>query len=375
MLYVQVLFIGLYISLYACIAQGSENNYSERIKKMNDEKEVSYQNEGAGITISGTLTLPRTQGPFPVVLLISGMGPTDRDGTAYGFKPLLVLADHLTRKGIAVLRVDKRGVGKSTGKFDTTVTCRDLADDVLAGIAYLKTCKEVNPNHIGLIGHSEGGLVATLVAAQSKDVAAVILMAGAVNNSIQSTVEQAAIQLQADGASPEMIERDSAIRKQILEIIKFQTNPDEAEKQLRTVLAHYFAALSEDQKKEVENFSFAFSQSKTDAFINFMNSAYYRFFLTYDSSVALAHIHVPLLAIYGELDFMAPHLMLPFIRASMEQAKNKDYTALELPKLNHSLQTCQTGAMAEYATIKETIAPIALNAMSDWILARTVKKN
>jgi hypothetical protein len=200
-----------------------------------DIQEVSYENKSAGITLSGTLTLPRAQGPFPAVLLIAGMGPVDRNGEGYyGLKPLLVLADYLTRHGIAVLRFDKRGVGKSTGTFDTTVTCPDLADDVLAGIEFLKSCKTINPHQIGLIGHSEGGLVAAMVTAQSNDVAFVILMSGAVVNQTHSLVEHAAFQLRADGATEHMIQHDGLIRAQILDILKTESDTAKAEKQKRS---------------------------------------------------------------------------------------------------------------------------------------------
>ncbi len=339
-----------------------------------DEIEVTYENKSAGITLSGTLTLPRSQGPFPTVLLIPGMGPVDRNGEGYyGLKPSLVLADHLTRNGSAVLRVDKRGVGKSTGTFDLTVTPRDLAGDVLAGIEYLKTREDVDHRPIGLIGHSEGGLVAAMVAAQSNDVAFVVLMAGAVGQN-QTVVEQAAVQLHADGASTTMIQYDSNIRKKILEIIQHHTNAQEAHHQLRDVIGYYWATLPEEQKQEAQNLLWAISPAGGDAFIGFMNSPYNRFLLTYDAQAALAQIKVPLLALYGEFDFMSPRFMLPLIKKAMEQGGNKDSTLLELPKLNHSLQTCKTGSMAEYATIEETIAPVALDTITKWILERTVNK-
>ncbi|GAI74447.1 unnamed protein product, partial [marine sediment metagenome] len=141
------------------------------------EEEVAYENKDVGITLAGTLTLPSGDAPSPVVLLISGSGPQDRDGTIYGHHPFLVLADYLTRQGIAVLRVDDRGVGESTGDF-SNATSEDFASDVLAGIEYLKTRKEINPEKIGLVGHSEGGLIAPIVAVKSPDVAFIVLMAG-----------------------------------------------------------------------------------------------------------------------------------------------------------------------------------------------------
>ncbi len=140
-------------------------------------EEVSYENKTAGIKLAGTLTFPKAKGPFPAVLLITGSGPQNRDEELFGHKPFLVIADYLTRRGIAVLRVDDRGIGKSTGKFSSATT-EDFAGDVLAGVEFLKSNKNINPKEIGLIGHSEGGLIAPMVAVKSSDVAFIVLMAG-----------------------------------------------------------------------------------------------------------------------------------------------------------------------------------------------------
>jgi len=142
-----------------------------------DVEEVKYSNLTANVTLAGTLTLPRSEKPSPAVLLIAGSGPIDRDETVFGHKPFLVLADHLTKQGFAVLRVDKRGIGQSTGNYDVATT-EDFAADALAGVEYLKTRKEVDAERIGLIGHSEGGLIAPMIAVKSNDVAFIVLMAG-----------------------------------------------------------------------------------------------------------------------------------------------------------------------------------------------------
>ena len=145
------------------------------------EEDVAYENPAANVRIAGTLTLPEGKGPFPAVLLIAGSGPLDRDETVHFHKPFLVLADHLTRQGIAVLRVDKRGVGKTTGEF-AEATILDLADDVRAGVEYLKSRKEIDPKRIGLLGHSEGGVVGPILASQSPDVAFLVMLAGVGQN-------------------------------------------------------------------------------------------------------------------------------------------------------------------------------------------------
>ncbi|MBA3954615.1 alpha/beta fold hydrolase [Candidatus Dependentiae bacterium] len=340
-----------------------------------DEKEVTYENKSAGITLAGTFTAPSSAEKHPAVLLVSGMGAMDRDGTFYGHKPMLMVADYLTKHGICVLRFDKRGVGKSTGTFDLNVTSNDLANDVLAGIEYLKTCPEVNTKQIGLIGFSEGGFISSMVASRSKDVSFIALMSGAVANDIESMVEQSATQLRFDGASPDIIEKDGAIRKQVLEIVTSQTDALKAEKQLRELLDGYWNQLTEQQKSEANTLLFAFSKPKFDAQISTYNSPWYRFYLGYTTTNALSNISVPVLAINGEFDFMPPRLIFPIIRNAMNKADNKDHTLLELPNLNHAMKTCKTGSIAEYATLEEAISPRVLQAVTDWIIKRTITAN
>ena len=183
------------------------------------EEEVAYENKEAGITLAGTLTLPSGKGPSPAVLLISGSGPQDRNETIYNHHPFLVLADYLTRQGIAVLRVDDRGVGESTGDF-SQATSVDFASDVLAGIEYLKTRKEINPEQIGLIGHSEGGLIAPMVAVKSPDVAFIILMAGTGLTGEEILYLQGALISRAMGVSEEDIAKNRQFNEKIFSLIK-----------------------------------------------------------------------------------------------------------------------------------------------------------
>ena len=155
-----------------------------------DEEEVSYENGKAGVKLAGTLTLPRAKGPFPAVLLITGSGPQDRDETLLGHRPFLVLADYLTRKGIAVLRVDDRGTGKSTGDFAKGTT-EDFASDARTSVDYLKNRKEIDPARLGLIGHSEGGIIAPMLASQSSDIAFIVMMAGSAETGEKVLLSQA----------------------------------------------------------------------------------------------------------------------------------------------------------------------------------------
>lgn len=327
-------------------------------------EEVSYGN--CEISLSGTLTLPITTGPFPAVILIHGSSRLDRDETMLGHKPFLVLSDHFTRHGIAVLRFDKRGVGKSTGIYDTATT-EDFCDDVAKGVEYLKSRPEIIREQIGLVGHSEGGLIAPMLAAKSDDVGFIVLMAGPGVNGIENFCEQGILLNRADGVDEEMIVIDTQVRKIVTEIVKKETNRDVAKKQINEVLAEFLSGLTENQKTWVKTHS--------EELIKRLNSPWGHFFFSYEPSTALRHITIPTLALNGELDLVVSSKQnLPFIDEALKEAGNKDYTIIELPKLNHAFQTCVIGSWAEYEQIEETIAPSALNIMTNWILERTAKK-
>ena len=198
------------------------------------EKEVIYENKDAGILLAGTLTLPSDDAPFPAVLLISGSGPQDRNETIFNHRPFLVLADYLTRQGIAVLRVDDRGVGKSTGDF-SQATSEDFASDALAGIKYLKTLKEIHPEQIGLIGHSEGGIIAPMVAVKSPDIAFIVLMAGTGLTGEEILYLQGALIDKAMRVSEEDIAKNRQFNEKIFSIIKEEKDKKNAEERLRQV--------------------------------------------------------------------------------------------------------------------------------------------
>lgn len=339
------------------------------------EEHVIFDNLEAGITLSGTLTLPFSKKPSPVVLLISGSGPLDRDEalcpyrqlrhTNIGHKPFLVLADYLTRQGIAVLRWDKRGCGKSTGNYDKATT-QDFASDVFAGVAYLKSRKEVNPNQIGLIGHSEGGIIAPMVAAGSKDVALIVLMAAPAVNGEEIIYEQSRLAQQANGESEETIAQDKNFLKQLITILKIEPDPQIAAGQLREIAKNHIT-LQETQGKVNLAMMIAMRASA--------NTEWWRYYILFDPSTALKQVKIPVLALYGELDRqVSPTQHLPTISKALGEGGNKDFTIVELPRLNHFFQTCQDGSFGEYAKIEETIAPSVLNLIAEWILERTIQK-
>jgi pimeloyl-ACP methyl ester carboxylesterase len=332
------------------------------------EQEAEFENKKAGIKLGGTLTLPRARGPFPAVLLITGSGAQDRDEAIMGHRPFFVLADHLTRRGIAVLRVDDRGVGKSTGDFSQATT-EDFVEDALAGFEFLKRHGEVDAKRIGLIGHSEGGIVAPLVAVKSPEVAFIVLMAGVGVPMDELLVRQGADIARVMGAQEAMITKSSETQKRTFQIIREEADAAVAEKRIRELVSEQLAELTDDQKKAL-----GISDAMIAGQVRMATSPWFRWLLAYDPGPTLMKVKCPVLAINGEKDIqVAAKENLSAIRAALEAGKNKDFEAVELPGLNHLFQTCRTGAVAEYGQIEETIAPAALEKMSTWILKHVGK--
>ena len=313
------------------------------------EEDVSYENKEQNVTLAASLTIPPGKGPFPGVVLITGSGPQDRDESLLGHKPFLILSDYLTRHGIAVLRADDRGTGKSTGDFAKATTA-DFATDAEAGVAYLKTRVEVDSHKIGLIGHSEGGVIAPMVAARNKDVAFIVLMAGTGVPGDQVIVAQLkAIEIAGGKSEPEA-EKDAGRQAEIVKLI--ETEKDEAllQKELREKMAGDLP------------------EAQIGIEISQLTSTWFRYFLTYDPATALRKVTCPVLAINGSLDKQVlPDQNLPAIRKALDEAGNRRFEIDELPGLNHLFQTAKTGSPAEYAQIEETMSPVALEKMSGWI--------
>jgi uncharacterized protein len=334
-----------------------------------DEEEVSYENKRDGVRLAGTLTLPRTKGPHPAALLITGSGSQDRNEAMLGHKPFLVLADYLTRRGIAVLRVDDRGVGGSTGEgsFDKA-TSENFAEDVLAGILFLKTRKEINPKQIGLIGHSEGGIIAPLVAAKSRDIAFIVLMAGPGLTAEEGFSNQVAATAKASGTSAEAVAWNRRLMRQMFVILKEEKDNAVADKKIRELRAKMLAEMSEEQRKK-----YGIPQDAMEGVIKLMLTPWFRFYSRYDPRATLKKVRVPVLAITGERDLQVVPAgeNLAAIANALKAGGNKDYTVTEVPKLNHLFQTSETGSPAEYGRIEETISPVVLELIGDWIVKRT----
>jgi pimeloyl-ACP methyl ester carboxylesterase len=326
------------------------------------EDAVTYENKKAGVRLAATLTVPRGPGPFPAALLITGSGLQDRDESVFGHKPFLVLADYLTRRGVAVLRADDRGAGQSTGDF-ATATSADLAEDAAAGVEFLRRREEVDPRRIGLIGHSEGGLIAPMLAARSDGIAFIVLLAGQGLPGDEVLVSQGELLLKAAGATAERLQRQRDLQARLFALVKSEPDKDALARKARAILDEEVGKLSEEKPKDAAGLKAAIPGQ-----MQMLTSPWLRYFLTYDPRPALRRVRCPVLALGGTRDLQVDAgTNLPAIEKALRDGGNADVTVKELPGLNHLFQTCATGSLAEYARIEETIAPAVLDLMAAWV--------
>jgi len=327
------------------------------------EEEVTYQN--GDIRLAGTLTLPPGPGPFPAVVLITGSGAQNRNEELLGHRPFLVLADHLSRNGIAVLRVDDRGVGGSTGSV-SAATSSDFAGDVLTGVQLLKRHPRIAPGRIGLIGHSEGGLIAPLAATRSKDVAFIILLAGPGVPGYDILPAQVEAVSEAGGAPAEKARKEADLIRAALDLVRSEKDNAALRVKLKKLIEEHSDAIDpQDLQAAGSVDALADQQAKS------LGTPWFRYFLDYDPRPVLRQVKVPVLALNGELDRQVPPAQnLPAIEQALREGKDPDVTIRRMPGLNHLLQTAKTGSPGEYATIDETMAPAVLDLVTHWILER-----
>ena len=329
-------------------------------------EEVTFENKIDGITLAGTLTLPKKDGVFPVVILISGSGPQNRDEEILGHKPFLVLSDYLTKNGIGVLRYDDRGTALSKGNFKTATTA-DFAKDADAAVQYLKSRSEVNKSKIGLIGHSEGGVIAPIVANKSQDIRFIVLLAGTGLPGDQILLLQQELIGRASGVSEEELLKSKKINKGVFEIVAKSTNNEK----LKTDLTNYIKQAMIDipgfeKPKEMNEDDFVKIQ------VNQVTGVWMQNFIKYNPAIALEKVKCPVLALNGSKDLQVPaKVNLEAISKALAKGKNKNVTIKELPNLNHLFQECKTGSPSEYASIEQTFSPIALTEVLKWIQTQT----
>lgn len=318
------------------------------------EEEVAFDSAAPGVRLAGALTAPTGQGPFPAVVLISGTGPNDRDEDVEGHKVLLVVADALTRAGFAVLRYDKRGVGGSTGVYPTATTA-DFAADAAGAFRFLRSQPRVDAARVGLLGHSEGGVIAPMAAAEDQSVAFVILVAAPGVRGDRLFATQAAATSKVYGVPEDYIARRRTFDEALYAAILSASSPEEAQARVRAL-----AAQGVEQKIVDADEARALPSGKAGPWA--------RYFLAHDPAPALRRLTMPVLALGGALDLQVP---ADENLAAMREALKGNTRArvLKLDGLNHLLQTARTGGPNEYGEIEETMAPSALKIITDWAVA------
>jgi pimeloyl-ACP methyl ester carboxylesterase len=330
-------------------------------------EDVTYDNTPAGIQLAGTLTTPHGPGPFPAAIMITGSGLQDRNEGVFGHKPFLVIADHLTQKGIAVLRVDDRGIGGSTTIGpEGTATSFDFASDVEAGISFLLKRPRIDPTKIGLIGHSEGGMIAPIVAARDPRVAFIVLLAGPGIPIVELLHLQTEALLRADAASDDDIAAAMEHDRKVLQVVMDTSLSLEAVTPKIQELMQADPSLNGMTKIE--------KHKAIEHMAKKISTPWFRTFARYDPGPALVGVTCPVLAVNGELDCnVTCQENLIGISLALAQGGNTDVTIRAFPGLNHAFQHCQTGAIEEIAQLEETISVEVLNVVADWITSRFIK--
>jgi pimeloyl-ACP methyl ester carboxylesterase len=317
----------------------------------------------SGVRLAGTVTIPAGPGPFPAVVMVSGSGPQDRDETLMGHKPFLVLADFLARRGIASLRYDDRGVGKSTGSFGQG-TSEDFANDAESAVRFLRGHSAVAPSRVGIVGHSEGGMIGPMVAARTGDVAFLVLLAGPGISGDSILVLQSKALLAANGADSARVQLGATFNRRVYDVLKSGVDTATMRQRLRTLFTEFFASLPASERANA-------SPAAVDQQLSQILSPWFLYFIKFDPAPNLRRVRVPVLAVNGTRDIQVPYQPnLAGIAAALREAGNRDYRVVELPMLNHLFQTATTGNVSEYGTIEETISPQALELVASWILER-----
>ena len=314
--------------------------------------DITFENKKAGIKLAGTLTSPKEKGKYPAVILVSGSGPQDRDETIMGHKPFLLLADYLTQNGYVVLRYDDRGVANSEGDFSDATTS-DFATDTEAAVEFLKKQKNIDPKKIGILGHSEGALVAQIIAAKTKDVAFIISMAGPAVEIDKLMITQKAEMERASGIPELAIKMNEKVFGDVYKILKKDSTNQEAKNEIVAYLKN------DPVYKNV-------SEKEIQSLVNQVLDKWFRAFISYNPKENLSKISSKVLALNGEKDLQV------LAKENLEGWKNgllhnKNVTVKSYPDLNHMFQKANTGLIDEYGTIETTIEPFVLEDIVNWL--------
>ncbi|MBI1183211.1 alpha/beta fold hydrolase [bacterium] len=323
-------------------------------------EDVTFENKVDGITLAGTLTMPKKRGKFPAVVLISGSGPQNRDEELLGHKPFLVIADYLTKQGYAVLRYDDRGTAKSGGDF-ASANSNDLSHDAEAAFNFLKARKGITK--VGLAGHSEGGFIAPMVAARNPKVDFIILLAGPGMPGGELLLLQQELIGKANHMSESEIETTHELNEKAFEIMNQASDLNEAKSKLHLYFSEKLKELPDSLNPNGMN-----DEAVLELIDNQYATPWMYYFIRSKPAEYLSKVHCPVLALNGSKDLQVPAKQnLEGIKNALAKAGNNKVTIEELPNLNHLFQNCESGSPSEYASIEETFSPNALKAMSDWL--------
>jgi alpha-beta hydrolase superfamily lysophospholipase len=335
--------------------------------------DVEYDNADKSLHYGATFTRPKGDGKYPAVIIITGSGTQDRDGTLFGHKLYWVLADYLTKNGIAVLRVDDRGAGKSSvGNNKSAVTSADFSYDVEASLNYLETRSDVDKKHLGLIGHSEGGIIAPMVAARRKDVNFIVLWGAPELGGAKLQTAQSDDAIAAMGIDSVAVNAFKSLNLQILDQFASSANKEVLDQKVVTIFDDWKKAQSPKVLSTLWPNGIIAAQDLFKNYNSLYDTAWWHFFIVYDPAKDLSHVKCSVLAIDGSKDTQVDAKSnLARIREILTKNGNKDFETKELPGLNHLLQTATTGDVSEYEKISETMSPDAMKIISDWIKIHT----
>lgn len=338
-------------------------------------EDVIYTNKDKSIQYGATITSPQGAGPFPAVVLITGSGQQNRDEELFGHKPFAVLADYLTRKGYVVLRADDRGVGKTGGDVKSA-TSKDFAGDVMTGLDYLKTLLQVNKAKLGLIGHSEGGMIAQLVAAERSDIDFVVMLAGPGQKIIDLMAGQNKAILEKAGLAPDAVSSYVDLYKAVMRSVAYAPSDTAAKQAAMPLLNAWIAKTPKDVVKATTNIETETDKKAfVDEFVKGVRSPWFDYFIKYNPDDYVRKMKTKVLALNGDKDIQVlsePNLTA--LKTSLQKSGSKNFETIELKGLNHLFQRCRKCTVAEYAELEETIAPEALEAIGQWVERNVAKR-
>jgi len=327
--------------------------------------DIAFKN--GRILLTGTLTIPKADGKFPAIILLTGNGPQDRNEDIFGFKIFKIMADYLTRKGFAVLRYDDRGVGGSTGNTMQSTT-EDFSNDALAAIEFLKKQDNIDRTKIGLLGHSEGCQIAELTAVNSKDVSFIVLLSGNGVDGGKALIEQQKLILKASGVADSLIAQNLELQNKINYALYNDIDINSLQKDIKAFAEKDYEGYGKEVKKSIQDKE-TYINSNVQSQINIFNNPWFKFYVKYDPIPTLEKIKIPVLMLFGEFDLQFPSsLNKPRMEEALAKAGNKNFKSIIFPKANHLYQEAKIGSPTEYSVLKKEFVPGFLDTIGDWVL-------